>query len=68
MRASDQYHVVLFLVIQRLGLQLNRTADELLEYWPELVCLEANEDIANGPPKFREAGLDEMFELVWRSP
>lgn len=42
-------------------------ADELLEYWPDLVCLEAYEDIANGPPKFREAGLEEMFELVWRS-
>ena len=43
-------------------------ADEILEYWPELVCLEAYDDIANGPPKFREAGLEEMVELVWRSP
>ena len=43
-------------------------ADELLGYWPDLVCLEAYEDIANGPPKFREAGLEEMVELVWRSP
>lgn len=42
-------------------------ADEILEYWPELVCLEAYDDIANGPPKFREAGLEEMVELVWRS-
>ena len=43
-------------------------ADEILEYWPELVCLEAYDDIVNGPPKFLAAGLEEMVELVWRSP
>ena len=43
-------------------------ADEILDYWPDLVCVEAYDDIANGPPKFREAGLEEMVELVWRSP
>lgn len=42
-------------------------ADELLDYWPELVCLDAYDDLVNGPPKFREAGLEEMVELVWRS-
>ena len=43
-------------------------AHEILGYWPDLVCLEAYDDIDNGPPKFREAGLEEMIELVWRSP
>ena len=43
-------------------------ADEILGYWPDLVCIEAYDDIANGPPKFIEAGLQEMTELVWRSP
>jgi thiopurine S-methyltransferase len=43
-------------------------ADEVLGYWPELVCVEAYDDIANGPPKFIEAGLQEMTEIVWRSP
>ena len=43
-------------------------AEEILEYWPDLVCLDAYDDLANGPPKFRDAGLQEMTELVWRSP
>ena len=43
-------------------------ADEVLGYWSELVCVEAYDDIANGPPKFIEAGLQEMTEIVWRSP
>lgn len=43
-------------------------AHEILGYWPDLVCVEAYDDIANGPPKFIEAGLQEMTEMVWRSP
>jgi thiopurine S-methyltransferase len=43
-------------------------ADEVLGYWSELVCVEAYDDIATGPPKFIEAGLQEMTEIVWRSP
>ena len=41
--------------------------DEILSYWPHLERVEAREDIENGPPKFRDAGLAEMFEVVWRS-
>ncbi len=44
------------------------TADEILAYWPDLQRIAAHDDIANGPPKFRAAGLQEMIEVVWRSP
>lgn len=40
---------------------------ELLDYWPGLECVDAYDDIANGPPKFREAGLTRMVEKVWLS-
>ena len=42
-------------------------ADELLSYWPQLTRVDAYDDIENGPPKFRDAGLREMIEVVWRS-
>jgi len=42
-------------------------AAEVRSYWPDLVALEAYDDIHNGPPKFREAGLDTMIETVWGS-
>lgn len=40
---------------------------ELLSYWPGLARVEARDDIDNAPPKFIEAGLDELIEKVWRS-
>ena len=43
-------------------------ADEILGYWPDLVCIEAYDELASGPPKFIEAGLQELTETVWRSP
>ena len=39
---------------------------EILSYWPHLERVEARDDIANGPPKFLDAGLSEMIEEVWR--
>lgn len=42
--------------------------DELLSFWPGLTRIDAYDDIENGPPKFRDAGLEEMIEVVWRSP
>jgi thiopurine S-methyltransferase len=39
--------------------------DEIRRYWPDLREIERYDDIENGPPKFREAGLKEMFETVW---
>lgn len=44
------------------------TADEVLTYWPALNRIDAYDDIANAPPKFRDAGLAEMTEVVWRNP
>lgn len=41
-------------------------AEEILGYWPKLQRVDAYDDIENGPPKFRNAGLDEMIEVVWR--
>lgn len=40
-------------------------AAELLSYWPDLDPVNAQNDIDNGPPKFREAGLSEMTETAW---
>ena len=41
------------------------SAREIRDYWPELQAVDRYDDIENGPPKFREAGLMEMFETVW---
>ncbi len=43
-------------------------AEELLGYWPRLVKTDAYDDLANAPPKFRDAGLGTFTEVVWRSP
>lgn len=43
-------------------------ADEVLSYWPGLKRVDAYDDIANAPPKFGQAGLQAMLEVVWRSP
>jgi thiopurine S-methyltransferase len=41
-------------------------AEEVRGYWPSLELVDRFDDIANGPPKFLEAGLAEMYECVWR--
>ena len=41
--------------------------EEVVSYWPDLVCVDRCDDIANGPPKFIKAGLESMMEKVWRS-
>lgn len=40
--------------------------EEILRYWPDMEAIDRYDDIDNGPPKFREAGLREMFETIWR--
>ena len=40
--------------------------EEIRRYWPDLREIDRYDDIENGPPKFREAGLKEMFETIWR--
>jgi len=42
--------------------------DQILAFWPGLQRVDVYDDIENGPPKFREAGLNEMIEVVWQSP
>jgi len=42
------------------------SADEILAYWPTLQIVDRYDDIENGPPKFRNAGLTAMYESVWR--
>lgn len=41
--------------------------EEVLSYWPRLARIDACDDIANAPPKFRDAGLAAMIEAVWQS-
>jgi thiopurine S-methyltransferase len=43
-------------------------AAEVEQYWPTLRRVAAEDDIANCPPKFREAGLKKITEVIWRSP
>jgi thiopurine S-methyltransferase len=40
-------------------------ADEVQRHWPGLRRHSSIDDIANAPPKFLEAGLREMHEVVW---
>jgi thiopurine S-methyltransferase len=42
--------------------------DEINSYWNDLEVVGQDNDIDNGPPKFREAGLTEIFETAWSSP
>jgi len=42
-------------------------AHEILAFWPKLERVAAYDDIENGPPKFREAGLNEMIEVIWKT-
>jgi thiopurine S-methyltransferase len=42
------------------------SSQEIRRYWPDLEQVDRYDDIDNGPPKFRDAGLTEMFETVWR--
>ena len=40
---------------------------ELQRYWPALERIEVHDDMQNCPPKFRDAGLSELSEVVWRT-
>lgn len=41
--------------------------EELHSYWPSLTRVEVRDDIGNAPPKFRDAGLTRLTEVVWQS-
>ena len=40
-------------------------ADEVQKCWPRMRRIASRNDIDNGPPKFRKAGLTEFLEVVW---
>lgn len=42
-------------------------AREILGYWPDLERVDEADELETGPPKFREAGLARLLEVVWRS-
>lgn len=42
------------------------SAADMAALWPELQRVDSHDDIANSPPKFKEAGLRAMTEVVWR--
>lgn len=44
------------------------TPDEIGLYWSDMKAVERNNDIDDSPPKFKEAGLDEVIETAWASP
>ena len=41
------------------------TEEEVLGHWPRLRRHATVDDTANAPPKFLEAGLKQMHEVVW---
>ena len=41
------------------------TEDEVLGHWPGLRRHASVDDTANAPPKFLEAGLQQMHEVIW---
>ncbi|HEX5051291.1 MAG TPA: thiopurine S-methyltransferase, partial [Planctomycetota bacterium] len=42
-------------------------AEEVLRHWPDLLCIERREAIDEAPPKFRQAGLTTVAEVVWHA-
>lgn len=42
--------------------------EEIHRYWSDLERVEARDDLDTCPPKFREAGLGDLYEVVWLRP
>lgn len=42
--------------------------DEVLGYWPDLERVETTRVVDELPPKFKAAGLEDVTQVVWRSP
>jgi thiopurine S-methyltransferase len=42
--------------------------EEVARYWPGLERVGEYDDLETCPPKFRQAGLDKIYEVVWASP
>lgn len=68
--ASDAYHLLISLEYEQSlvkGPPYAVLADEVSFYWPHLLRAGENEDIQNAPPKFHQAGVQSMREIVWVS-
>lgn len=39
--------------------------DEVKSHWPGLERVHEQDDIDNSPPRFRDAGIEEVLEVVW---
>jgi len=66
----DAYQLLIVLEydqLQAAGPPFAVRADQVLSYWPELNRIAPYDDIENCPPKFRDAGLTEIIEVVWRT-
>ena len=67
--APDAYRLLITLEYDddiATGPPFSISAEEIKRYWPDLQQVDRYDDIDEGPPKFRDAGLQEMFETVWR--
>jgi len=49
------------------GPPFSMTADEVNSHWPDLRPVDEYDDIENSPPRFRDAGISEVLEVVWMS-
>ena len=50
------------------GPPFSLTEQEITGYWPRLQQIASVDDTQNAPPKFLDAGLTRMHEVVWRTP
>jgi thiopurine S-methyltransferase len=50
------------------GPPFSLSEQEISGYWPRLLKVASIDDTRNAPPKFLEAGLTRMHEVVWRTP
>jgi thiopurine S-methyltransferase len=67
--APDAYRLLITLEYDddiATGPPFSISSQEIRRYWPDLQEVDRYDDIDNGPPKFRDAGLREMFETIWR--
>lgn len=68
--ADDPYQLLITLEYDQTvanGPPFSVPENDVRSYWPNLDRLDAYEDLENCPPKFREAGLESVVEVVWRS-
>ena len=49
------------------GPPFSLSEEEIIGYWPRLTRVASIDDTENAPPKFLDAGLKRMHEVVWRT-